>query len=426
MNIILSMLQRVRGTFIGVHRNALVFLIFHPLFIIPFTLFTNYEALYRQAVGLSREELGLLAGILMTVRAVASLFGGVITDRLGRKITTTLTDLICWSTPALIYAFSQNFTWFLVGTIFSGLNTIVSSSFTCMFVEGTRPEKRALVYSIFNIIGISAGFFMPFGGWLVARYGMVLGGRIIYLYTFFSISLMSVIRWFLLKETEVGLERIKQTQNHTFSEIVSDYKEALLHLVHRPVALVLMFIFSIYLMQTSMMNCVVHPLFLTEYLGYSKSQIAIFPTIISASMLLMIFVVLPLAQGREGKGTVIGMFFLTVGWWIMGLHTFNHSMVVVIATVIVAIGWALFSPGLNTAWANTIGDRFRAKLQSIKDLTSALITAPAGYIGAKAYGVDPRLPYIIIVFMFLLGLVLYLRAIRREKRNELTDSSIVS
>lgn len=406
---------RFRREFHGVHRNAMVFLIFHPLFIIPFTLFSNYEALYRQTAGLTGKELGILTGVLMLVRAIASLFGGAITDRLGRKMTTTLTDMICWVVPSVIFAFSHNFAWFMVGTIFNGLNTIVSASFTCMFVEGTRPEKRSLIYYCFNLIAISAGFFMPVGGVLVGKYGMLMGGRIMYIAAAISISLMSIARWFLLNETEIGVSRMEETHSHTPAEVMADYRASVAHIASRPMALAALFLFAVLMIHTSMMNAVVHPIFLTEFLGFTKADIAVFPMIASAVMLAIILLALPRIQGKERQGVYLGIFFLGFGWFVMGILANAWTGIVYFATMLTAAGWALFSPGLNTLWANAIDDIYRAKAQSVKDLTSAFVTAPAGYIGANLYIVDPRIPYLMMFLLYITGVFVYRWATKQER-----------
>lgn len=416
LDILRNTKYKFRRKFYGVHRNALVFLIFHPLYIIPFTLFSNYEALYRQTVGLTGKQLGVLTGILMLVRAVASLFGGAITDRLGRKLTTTLTDMACWVVPSVIFAFSHNFAWFLVGTIFNGLNSIVSASFTCMFVEGTCPEKRSLIYYCFNLIAISAGFFMPFGGVLVEKYGMLTGGRIMYIIAALSITLMSVARWFLLKETEIGVSRMAETKSHTSREVFADYQTAMKHILSRPAALSALFLFIVQMIHTSMMNAVVHPIFLTDFLGFSKASIAIFPMVSSATMLAFILLALPRIQGNERRGVYIGICLLSLGWFIMGILAQFRTGMVYLATMLTAAGWALFSPGLNTLWANAIDDDQRAKAQSIKDLTAAVFTAPAGYIGANLYLMDPRIPYVLIFLLYVAGVVACRWTIRQEKR----------
>lgn len=405
--------KKTSQAFEGVHHNAKVFLILHPLYAIPFAVFSNYEALYRQSLGLTNEQLGLLAGILMFVRGTSSLFGGFVTDRLGRKLTTTLMDTLCWSIPTLIWAYSKNFTWFLAGTIFNGVNSIVSTSFNCMFVEGTTPNKRVFTYSIFSTLGITAGFFTPLGGLLVNKLGMIVGGRVIYLISFTSITAMIIIRHFLMIETPVGLAKIAETREDTFVETLRDYGKAVKHIFSNSSAIITLLLFGVFSIQTNMLNSICHPLFLTGYLGYSKAQYGIFPMINSAITIAVLLSTLHFMQGREKRGLVVGMIILAIGWLMMGLLTKGSTFMVILATAFVAAGWAFFNPGLNTVWSNAISDEIRAKSQSIKDVFSAFITIPSGYIGAKLYGFDPRMPYMLMVGLFIGGTVLYVWTTRR-------------
>lgn len=415
--------NKIKSSFSGVHHNAKVFLLLHPLYVIPFTVFTNYEALYRQSIGLTREQLGFVMTVLMLVRGVASLIGGFVTDRLGRKTTTTLTDIVCWSVPTLIWAYSGNFTWILMGAVFNGFNSIASASFGCMFVEGTKPEKRVFIYSIFTMLAIMAGFFTPVGGWLVARFGMRTGGRIIYLAAFVSISSMIIIRQFMLRETEIGLNKMAQTEGHRFTETLGEYRAALGILFRSPIALATLFLFGVYMIQVYMLSGVCHPLYLTEYLGYSKAQYGNFPMISSIATLLTLLITIPLMQGKEKRGLAIGIVILVFGWWFISHYTRGSLSNVIIATAILGAGWAFLNPGLNSVWANAVRDDQRAKTQSIKDFMAALIAAPSGYIGARLYGIDPRFPYTFLVILFVLGIMLYGWAILYERNRHRIVSS---
>jgi MFS family permease len=325
-------------------------------------------------------------------------------------------DTLCWSVPTLIWAFSKNFTWFLMGNLFNGVNSIVSASFNCMFVEGTAPNKRVFAYSIFSTLGITAGFFTPLGGLLVNKVGMIAGGRIIYLISFVSITAMILIRHFLMVETDVGLTKMKETKGHSFTETLKDYLEAVRHICSNPAAIVSLLLFGVYMIQTNMLNSVCHPLFLTDYLGYTKAQYGIFPMISSVVTIAVLMASLHLMQGREKRGLALGMLILAVGWLVMGLLTRGNTAMVVLSTALVAAGWAFFNPGLNTVWSNALTDEMRAKSQSLKDVFAAFVTIPAGYIGAKLYALDPRAPYLLMAGLFIMGTMLYVWTIRYIKR----------
>ena len=111
-----------------------------------------------------------------------------------------------------------------------------------------------------------------------------------------------------------------------------------------------------------------------------------------------------------------GMVLLAVGWLAMGYCAPGGIAYVLGATAMIAAGWAAFNPGLNSVWANALKDEWRAKTQSVKDLLSALLAAPTGYIGAVLYRSDPRFPYLFVVLLYLLGLGVYGWALLLERR----------
>ena len=50
-----------------------------------------------------------------------ALLSGVITDKLGRRLTTLIFDILSWSVPALISAIAQNFWYFLIAGVINSV-----------------------------------------------------------------------------------------------------------------------------------------------------------------------------------------------------------------------------------------------------------------------------------------------------------------
>ena len=99
----------------------------------------------------------------MFVQVFAALASGVITDKLGRKRTTHLFDIVSWSIPCLIWAFSQNFTHFLIAAVINGLWRVAEPG----TAAGRRYRWRQLVrISWIHIAGLVplspvTGFYCP-------------------------------------------------------------------------------------------------------------------------------------------------------------------------------------------------------------------------------------------------------------------------
>jgi len=71
------------------------------------------------------------------------MIGGAITDKLGRKRTTFIFDIFSWAVPCLIWAFAQNFYYFLAAAFVNAVWRVTDNSWRCLLVEDT--EGRLLV-----------------------------------------------------------------------------------------------------------------------------------------------------------------------------------------------------------------------------------------------------------------------------------------
>jgi MFS family permease len=88
-----------------------------PLWGIPFNLYAPYVSIYMVALGLSDTDIGLIVSISWSFQVIFAMLSGVITDKVGRRRTTLLFDILSWAIPALICAVAQNFWYFLVAGI---------------------------------------------------------------------------------------------------------------------------------------------------------------------------------------------------------------------------------------------------------------------------------------------------------------------
>ena len=114
-----------------------------PLWGIPFNLYAPYASIYMLAIGLSDKQIGLIVSISWGFQVLLALLSGVITDKLGRRRTTLIFDILSWSIPSLILAVAQNFWYFLAAAIINSVWRITLNSWSCLLVEDA--EERQLV-----------------------------------------------------------------------------------------------------------------------------------------------------------------------------------------------------------------------------------------------------------------------------------------
>ena len=95
-----------------------------PLWGIPHVLYSPFVSVYMAALLLTDQQIGYVASTYALFQAIAALLSGAITDKMGRKLSTFVFDILSWSIPCLLWALSQNFWWFMVAAAFNGLNKL--------------------------------------------------------------------------------------------------------------------------------------------------------------------------------------------------------------------------------------------------------------------------------------------------------------
>ena len=91
----------------GLPRNARNAIMLEPLWAVFGVVILYYAPLYMAGIGLSSTQIGLVGSISLACSFVFQTLAAPITNRMGRKRTTLVWDLISWTIPMLIWAFSQ-------------------------------------------------------------------------------------------------------------------------------------------------------------------------------------------------------------------------------------------------------------------------------------------------------------------------------
>ena len=68
--------------------NPRTLVLIEPLWGIPYNLISPFATLYMYTQGITDLQIGLILSITMVVQVLLSFFGGILSDKLGRKLTT--------------------------------------------------------------------------------------------------------------------------------------------------------------------------------------------------------------------------------------------------------------------------------------------------------------------------------------------------
>ena len=188
----------------GLPKNARNAILVEPMWALFGVVIMYYAPLYMTGVGLSSAEVGLLGSIMLAFSFVFQTLAATITNRLGRKRTSLIWDLVSWTVPMLIWAFAQDFAAFLLAAVLNASVRIVSVSWSLLVIEDVEPSERSRVFGILNLIGAACGLMTPVVGWLMTKFGVVPTLRMFYFLGAIVMTTMFFLRNALTDETRNG------------------------------------------------------------------------------------------------------------------------------------------------------------------------------------------------------------------------------
>src|SRR5665647_3230975 len=212
---------------VGLKGNGRACVYTEPMWGLSMMLVLPYASVFMLALGVHDQQIGLLATISMLSQVVFGLLSGVITDKLGRRLTTAVFDVIAWSIPCLIWAFAQNFWYFLVASVINGAWQVTQNSWDCLLVEDVDRSELTKVYSLIKVAAEFSALFAPIAAVLVSQFGLVPAVRILYVNAFIIMTAKIVILYRWSTETEIGCLRRDQTRGVSAWRLLAEYRGVL-------------------------------------------------------------------------------------------------------------------------------------------------------------------------------------------------------
>jgi Na+/melibiose symporter-like transporter len=366
------------------------------------------------ALGLSDSQVGLITSVGLAFQVFWTLMSGVITDKLGRKRTTFIFDLISWSIPTLLWALAQNFTYFLAAAFVNAVWRVTSNSWQCLLVEDTDPDILVDVWSWIYIAGLLAAFVSPLTGLLINRFSLVPTMRGLYILAFVMMTAKFVVMNQMVTETQQGRVRMKATQDQALFSVLKGYPQVLKSILSAPATLVtaaLMIILSI----IKTINGTFWSILVTQELQIPEQHLALYPFARSMTMLLFFFLLMPKIRKMEARRPML-----------VGYMGFVASQLILINAPVKSYGWVLVATLLEACslpLISTLLDKLivlnvdaseRARIMAILYAVVIIFTSPFGWIAGKLSEIDRGLPFVINIALFVAGGLIVLFAGRLE------------
>jgi MFS family permease len=401
----------------GFEPNAKGCLMVEPMWGIPYNLYAPYVGLYMLALGCSDMQIGLIAAVSLIFQMFFALVSGYITDRIGRRRTSIIFDLLGWSIPTIIWAAAWGFEAFLIAGMVNSIFRVTHTSWNCLLIEDTPPKQRVHVYTYVYIAGILAGFFAPLAGLMVRSWTLVPAMRVLYLVAFVSMTAMFIIRNSVTHETRIGKIKIEEAKLVPFRSVFEDYGRILRIIIRSP-TIIIAFLMVLAANIQMVLKTNFLAIMLSRSLGFPDASIALFPAVQSLVMLGVFLFVIPRIGGKDPvRPLVYGNTLVVAGYLLLVLIPGTNYVLVILSTIITALGTAVVSPMVDSFMANAVNDEDRAKLTSILYVFLFGLSAPFSYLGGALTSVSPRLTFLLVSSTAALGAILSLSLRKVRKHN---------
>ena len=400
--------------------NARLSVNYELAFGIPFALMNFYKTLYMKELGISDIQIGYLISIQFISGAVFALFGGAITDALGRKKTLFIFDLIAWPVSIFILLFANGFWTFALAAVANSANQIVMVAWTCFLIEDAGSEERVAAFNLTNLLMQCAGIITPIAGIIVGNYGIVTGHRIILLFGAITLGVRIILRNIHTVETKIGQEILMSRRKNQPVLDLDLYKRSLKVMLKQPqvvVAVLMIVIVDIGLVIFSFTNRSNYFVpYLTEVLKLDKLYISTIGTVSSIVMILVFAVFIPNLSGKDYKKTLVYAILLEVTAFLLLLFTREGNlMIVIICAAIYFLGFSLIRTYMDFILAEAAEGKERAGIYSLTYVMTSVVIGTLGPLIGLLYTTKPRMIVMAAVLLLVLLLFMLSRFVRLDK-----------
>lgn len=377
-----------------------------PLWFIPYSLFSPFATLYMSHLGVSDSQIGYIITIGMIIQVFASFFGGVLTDKFGRRMTTFIADLVSWSLPCLIWVFAQNFWWFFVAIIFNSIWQVSNISWGSLLVEDSEPSGLVYAYSWIQIASVLSVFFAPISYLLMKNNDFVFVVRCLYAFSFVSMTIKFLILFTQGSETAQGRKRMEETKNTPISEMMKGYKSVFLKLIKsREMVIALCIMLSYNITNTVYANF--FGLYTTNDLGVDTGMLAIFSMVGACITLVFMFTIQTKLNKAKFKIVMLTGYILFIANNIMlVLAPEGQIGFVYVYSIINAMAVAFVAPRKDSMAAVFVDKQDRARVLAIMYMIMIGITAPFGTLMGFLSEIDRSYPFVLSITVFILTAII--------------------
>lgn len=386
--------------------NPRTLILMEPLWGIPYNLITPFATLYMYSQGITDVQIGLILSIAMFVQVFFSFFGGIITDKMGRKFTTIMGDFFGWTIACLIWSISGNFWLFLIAVLFNSFEQINQTAWYCLLIEDAEPKDLLGIYTWVNIGGLIAIFFAPISGLLINSFTVVPVVRVLYLVFAVNMLIKVIVTSRFCKETRQGKIRMAETKDTSILKMLYEYKY-LIPKVLKNKEIMKVLIVSVILYITNLVSTNFFSLYVTQELGIASRYLAFFPILNAAVMLIFLIGIQHRLEFVKFRIPMWGGLVLYAAASILLiLAPVGNMPVIIIYVFVVAVAGSLVMPRKDALIQLSINPEERARINALIMSFTIAFSSPFGYFAGWLSSIDRRLPFVFTFTIFIVAIII--------------------
>ncbi len=386
------MLGRVREELGFLRGNLLVLMASYMVFGFTSGLFGPFRSPYIRELGASPLVLGLMTSAGYVILALVRVPGAFIADRYGRrKVIVVFTFGAALSYA--FYVFAWDWRVIMVAVVVSSLSHIYQPALEAIEADSLPPGSRGLGYSLIWVMpGVPAFLGPVVSGYLVERYGLVPGMRVVYAVVLVCVLVVAGIRWRYLEETAGEEDDLGHRElAASFRESVGSIREA-----WREMGREIRYVTLVYLLMS-----LEFPLFQTFYslfaydvVGVTGLEWGLISTIGSVSLILVGYPAGKIVD-RIGRRRSMLLAYLLSTPTLLGFMAARGFAQMVAVNVAFQVSTAFFFPALNALRADMVPREKRGRIMGLMGTLRSLAMVPAATVYGYLYEVNRAYPYMI-------------------------------
>lgn len=389
--------------------NPRTLILIEPLWGIPYNLIAPFSTLYMYTQGITDVQIGLILSIAMVFQVLFSFFGGILSDKLGRKFTTMMGDFFGWSLACLVWAVSNNFWLFLAAALLNCFEQINQTAWYCLLIEDANPKDLVGIYTWVNIGGLVAIFFAPLSGLFVSSYTIVPVVRVLYFLFALTMLTKTLITFRFCHETKQGKIRKEETKGVSILHMLGEYRQLIPKLLKDKGVLKAVAVSAI-LYITNMVSTNFFGLYVTQRLGLSENFLALFPILNAAVMLIFMVGIQHRMNAMKFRIPLwIGLALYSIAALVLIFSPANNLGFVLLYVFAAALAAALVNPRKDALLQLNIAPQERARLNALIMASTIALSSPFGYLAGWLSSLDRRLPFLFTLLLFVTAMLIISR-----------------